>query len=156
MKYAEVESMLRRDFEVAKVNHNFSEMNDNYEMLRELWATGELDSEDYHNVPAPMVHCFAEVKENKIELPLMYKSCKQNLGKKVIYSLEEDNIKFVLDDVDDERIFDYFKDEGIETKYIILQNVIKLNALAVKTLQLHNADIVKLCIDDEIISISKL
>ena len=40
MKYENVEKMLRQDFEVAKVNHDFSEMTDDYEFLRELWATG--------------------------------------------------------------------------------------------------------------------
>ena len=155
MKYAKVERMLREDFEAAKIRHDFQEMTDDYEMIRELWATGELDSEEYHTGTTPMVHCFAEVKNNEIELPLLYKGCKQNFGKNVIYSLESDSIKIVLDAVDDERIFDYFREEGIETKYVILQKIIELNTLAVKTLQLQNADIVELCIDDEIISISK-
>ena len=78
MKYEKIERMLRQDFEVAKVNHDFSEMADDYELLRELWATGELDSEEYHDVLAPMLHCFVEVKKDKIELPSMYKRCKQN------------------------------------------------------------------------------
>ena len=67
MKYEKVERMLRNDFEVAKVNHDFCEMADDYELLRELRATGELDSEEYHDVLAPLVHCFVEVKDNKIE-----------------------------------------------------------------------------------------
>ena len=147
--------MLRQDFEVSKVNHDFTEMTDNYELLRELWATGELDSEEYHNIFAPMVHCFVEVKDNKIELPSMYKRCKQNFGKKVIYSLEKDSIKLVMADADDDKIFAYFKEEGKETKYIILERFVELNALAIKTLRLHNRDIVELCIDEEMITITK-
>ena len=154
MKFEKVERMLRQDFEVAKENHDFSEMTDDYELLRELWATGELDSEEYHDVLAPLVHCFVEVKDNKIELPLVYKSCKQNIGKKVIYSLEEDSIKLIMDNVDDDKIFNYFKEEGIETKYIILDNFVELNSLAMKTLRLRNRDIVELCIDEEMIVIS--
>ena len=84
MKYEKIERMLRQDFEVAKVNHHFSEMTDDYELLRELWSTGELDSEEYHDILAAMVHCFVEVKDNKIELPSLYISCKQDIGKKVI------------------------------------------------------------------------
>ena len=155
MKYENVEKMLRQDFEVAKVNHDFSEMTDDYELLRELWATGELDSEEYHDILAPMVHCFVEVKDNKIELPLLYKSCKQSIGKKVIYSLEGDSIKLIMDNVDDDKIFNYFKEEGKETKYIILDDFLELNTLATKTLRIHNRDIVELCIDKEIIVISK-
>ena len=156
MKYENVEKMLRHDFEVAKINHDFSEMTDDYELLRELWSTGELDSEEYHSILEPIVHYFVEVKDNKIELPLLYKSCKQNIGKKVIYSLEEDSIKLIMDNVDDDKIFAYFKEEGKETKYIILENSLKLNALAIKTLRLSNGDVVELCIDEEMISISKI
>lgn len=156
MKYTRVERMLRQDFEEAKLNHDFSEMTDNYELLRELWATGELDSSEYHSSEfSPMIHYFTEVKENKIYLPSVYKSCIQNYGKKVIYSLESDSIKIVMNNVDDARIFDYFKDEGIEAKYIILDSCIILNELAKKKLQLHNTDIVGLCIDDEMITITK-
>lgn len=155
MKYERVERMLRQDFEEAKANHDFCEMTDDYELLRELWATGELDSEEYHDVLTPIVHCFVEVKDNKIELPSLYKSCKQNIGKKVIYSLEEDSIKLIMDNVDVDKIFSYFKEEGKETKYIILENFVKLNTLAIKTLRLRNRDIVELCIDDEIITIIK-
>lgn len=155
MKYEKIERMLRQDFEVAKVNHDFSEMADDYELLRELWATGELDSEEYHDILAPMVHCFVEVKDNKIELPLLYKSCKQSIGKKVIYSLEGDSIKLIMDNVDDDKIFNYFKEEGKETRYIILDNFLELNTLAIKTLRIHNRDIVELCIDEEMIVISK-
>ena len=154
MKFEKVERMLRQDFEVAKENHDFSEMTDDYELLRELWATGGLDSEEYHDVLAPLVHCFVEVKDNKVELPLVYKSCKQNIGKKVIYSLEEDSIKLIMDNVDDDKIFNYFKEEGIETKYIILDNFVELNSLAMKTLRLRNRDIVELCIDEEMFVIS--
>ena len=69
MKYEKVERMLRNDFEVARGNGDLREMADDYELLRELWSTGELDSEDYHDVLSPMVHCFVQVKDNKIELP---------------------------------------------------------------------------------------
>ena len=155
MKFEKVERMLRQDFEVAKVNHDFSEMADDYELLRELWATGELDSEEYHDILAPMVHCFVEVKDNKIELPSLYKSCKQNIGKKVIYSLEEDGIKLIMDNVDDDKIFNYFKEEGKETRYIILDNFLELNTLAIKTLGINNGDIVELCVDEEMITITK-
>ena len=153
MKYERVERMLRQDFEEAKANHNFCEMTDDYELLRELWATGELDSEEYHDVLTPIVHCFVEVKDNKIELPSLYKSCKQNIGKKVIYSLEEDSIKLIMDNVDDDKIFSYFKEEGKETKYIILENFVELNILAIKTLRLCNGNVVELCIDNEMITI---
>ena len=153
MKFEKVERMLRQDFEVAKVNHDFSEMADDYELLRELWATGELDSEEYHKGIPSMVHCFAELKDNKIELPSVYKSCVKNVGKKVIYSLESDCIKIVMDNVDD-KIFEYFKEEGIETKYIMLENYLVLNALATKTLRIHNGDVMELCIDDEMITIT--
>ena len=154
MKFEKVERMLRQGFEEAKANHDISEMTDDYELLRELWATGELDSEEYHDGLAPLVHCFVEVKDNKIELPLVYKSCKQNVGKKVIYSLEEDSIKLIMDNVDDDKIFNYFKEEGIETIYIILDNFVELNSLAMKTLRLRNRDIVELCIDEEMFVIS--
>ena len=155
MKYERVERMLRQDFEEAKANHDFCEMIDDYELLRELWATGELDSEEYHDVLTPIVHCFVEVKDNKIELPLLYKSCKQNIGKKVIYSLEEDSIKLIMNNVDDDKIFGYFEEGGKETKYILLENFVELNVLAIKTLRLCNGDVVELCIDNEMISILK-
>lgn len=155
MKYEKIERMLRQDFEEAKANHNFCEMTDNYELLRELWATGELDSEEYHNILAPMVHCFVEVKDNKIELPSMYKSCKQNFGKMVIYSLETDCVKLIMDNVDDVRIFDYFREEGIETKYIVLDKFIKVNQLAKSVLSLQNTDIVEISIDEEMLLITK-
>ena len=148
MKYENVEKMLRQDYEVAKVNHDFSEMTDDYELLRELWATGELDSEEYHDILAPMVHCFVEIKDNKIELPLLYKSCKQSIGKKVIYSLEGDSIKLIMDNVDDDKIFNYFKEEGKETKYITLSKSITINKMAREVLDLHNGDVIELCIDE--------
>ena len=94
-----------------------------------------------------------EVKDNKIELPLLYKSCKQNIGKKVIYSLEEDSIKLIMNNVDDDKIFGYFEEGGKETKYILLENFVELNVLAIKTLRLCNGDVVELCIDDEMITI---
>ena len=147
--------MLRQDFEEAKANHNFCEMTDDYELLRELWATGELDSEEYHRILEPIVHCFVEVKDNKIELPLLYKSCKQNIGKKVIYSLEEDSIKLIMNNVDDDKIFGYFREEDKETRYIILDNFLELNTLAIKTLGINNGDIVELCVDEEMITITK-
>ena len=155
MKYEKIERMLRQDFAVAKVNHDFSEMADDYELLRELWATGELDSEEYHDILAPMVHCFVEVKDNKIELPALYKSCKQNFGKKVIYSLEKDSIKIIVDNADDDKIFGYFREEDKETRYIILDNFLELNTLAIKTLGINNGDIVELCVDEEMITITK-
>ena len=60
-----------------------------------------------------------------------------------------------MDNVDDDKIFNYFKEEGIETKYIILDNFVELNSLAMKTLRLRNRDIVELCIDEELITITK-
>ena len=155
MKYERVERMLRQDFEEAKANHDFCEMTDDYELLRELWATGELDSEEYHSILEPIVHCFVEVKDNKIELPLLYKSCKQNIGKKVIYSLEKDSIKIIVDNADDDKIFGYFREEDKETRYIILDNFLELNTLAIKTLGINNGDIVELCVDEEMITITK-
>lgn len=132
------------------MRRDFSEMTDDCEMLMELWATGELDSDEYNNHTfLPIVYCFAEVKGNKIKLPSEYKTCCKNFGKKTIYSLEKDSIKLILNNVDDEKIFDYFNEEGTETKYIILGNYIELNILANNTLGLHNGDIVELCIDDE-------
>ena len=59
-----------------------------------------------------------------------------------------------MDNVD-EKIFSYFNETGIEIKYIVLENFVELNALAIKTLKLHNADIVELCIDDDMIVITK-
>lgn len=154
MKYEKVERMLRNDFEVARGNGDLREMADDYELLRELWSTGELDSEDYHDVLSPMVHCFVQVKDNKIELPSLYKTCNQHYGKKAIYCLEKDSIKLIIDNID-EKIFSYFNETGIETKYIVLENFVELNAMAIKTLKLHNADIVELCIDDDMIVITK-
>ena len=132
MKYEKVERMLKEDFESAKERYDFYEMADDYEMLLELRSTGNLDSKEYHAGLSPMVHCFAEVRDNKIELPSLYKSCKLNFEKKVIYSLEKDSIKLIMDNVDDKKIFEYFKEEGIETKYIIRENFIELDALAIK------------------------
>ena len=154
MKYEKVERMLRNDFEVARGNGDLREMTDNYELLRELWSTGELDSEDYHDVLSPMVHCFVQVKDNKIELPSLYKTCNQHYGKKAVYCLEKDSIKLIIDNID-EKIFSYFNETGIETKYIVLENFVELNAMAIRTLKLHNADIVELCIDDDMIVITK-
>lgn len=97
----------------------------------------------------------AIINDVKIELPSLYKSCKRNIGKKVIYSLEEDSIKLIMDNVNDDKIFNYFKEEGKESKYIMLENFIELNALAIKTLRIHNRDIVELCIDEDMITITK-
>ena len=157
MKYEIVEKMLRQDFEVAKVNHDFSEMADDYELLRELWATGELDSEEYRSDEIiPMVHVFAEVRNNQIMLPSEMKFCVKNLGKKVIYTLEKYSIKLIMEDVDDKIIYDYYLGEGIETKYIILSKSITINKMAREVLDLHNGDVIELCIDEEMISISKI
>ena len=60
-----------------------------------------------------------------------------------------------MDNVDDDKIFNYFKEEGKETKYIILDDVLEINILAIKTLRILNRDIVELCIDEEMIVISK-
>ena len=86
---------------------------------------------------------------------MLYKSCKQNIGKRVIYSLEKDSIKLIIENVDDDKIFRYFKEEGRETKYIMLENFVELNTMAIKTLRLSNGDIVELCIDDEMITVTK-
>ena len=59
-----------------------------------------------------------------------------------------------MDNVDDDKIFNYFKEEGKETKYIILDDVLELNTLAINTLRILNRDIVELCIDEEMIVIS--
>ena len=154
--YKMVESILKQDFESAKGRHDFNEMRDNYELLRELWSTGELDSEDYHdNELTSIVHCFTEVNENKVSLPSNVKWCAQNYGKKVIYSLEKDSIKIIVDNADDDKIFGYFREEGKETRYIILDNFLELNTLAIKTLGINNGDIVELCVDEEMITITK-
>lgn len=71
-------------------------------------------------------------------------------------SFESDSIKLVLNDINDEKIFDYFKNEGIETKYISYGAFIELNQLAINTLQLYNADIVELIIDEEMIVITRI
>ena len=155
MKYADLERMLMQDFEAAKLKHDFQEMKDDYELLKELWATGELDSEAFHTEKPPIVHCFAEVRDNKIELPSLYKICKQNLGKDVIYSLGNDGVKIILDGGDDEKIFNYFREEGIETKIIELTSYIDLNPLARRTLELHNSDIIEIDIDGGMIIITK-
>ena len=97
----------------------------------------------------------SSAKDNKIELPALYKCCKQNFGKKVIYSLEKDSIKIIVDNADDDKIFGYFREEDKETRYIILDNFLELNTLAIKTLRILNRDIVELCIDEEMIVISK-
>ena len=85
----------------------------------------------------------------------MYKCCKQNFGKKVIYSLEKDSIKIIVDNADDDKIFGYFREEDKETRYIILDNFLELNTLAIKTLGINNGDIVELCVDEEMITITK-
>ena len=154
--YKMVESILKQDFESAKGRHDFNEMRDNYELLRELWSTGELDSEDYHdNELTSIVHCFTEVNENKVSLPSNVKWCAQNYGKKVIYCLDQLSVKLVLHGADNKLICDYFEEEGIETKCIILDESVALDETAMKTLELHNGDIVELCIDEEMIVISK-
>ena len=43
--------------------------------------------------------------------------------------------------------------KGKETKYILLENFVELNVLAIKTLRLCNGDVVELCIDNEMITI---
>lgn len=154
--YKMVESILKQDFESAKGRHDFNEMRDNYELLIELWSTGELDSEDYHdNELTSIVHCFTEVNENKVSLPSNVKWCAQNYGKKVIYCLDQLSVKLILHGIDNKLICDYFEEEGIETRYIILDESVALDETAMKTLELHNGDIVELCIDEEMIVISK-
>lgn len=154
--YKMIESMLKQDFEMAKDRRDFRGMGDDYELLRELWATGELDSEEYHNTEfAPVAHQFTEVNGNKIHLPSEYKSCVQKYGKRVLYSLEDDSIKIILNNVDDERIIAYFEEDGIETKHITFYGFIEINQLAKRTLQLHNADIVEISVNDEMIVIFK-
>ena len=58
-----------------------------------------------------------------------------------------------MNNVDDDKIFGYFEEGGKETKYILLENFVELNVLAIKTLRLCNGDVVELCIDDEMITI---
>ena len=154
--YKMVESILKQDFEMAKYRHDFQGMRDDYELLRELWSTGELGSDEYSDGEIlPTVHCFAEIGENKVNLPSYMKWCAQNYGKKVIYCLDQLSVKLILHGIDNKLICDYFEEEGIETRYIILDESVALDETAMKTLELHNGDIVELCIDEEMIVISK-
>ena len=61
-----------------------------------------------------------------------------------------------MEDVDDKIIYDYYLGEGIETKYITLSKSITINKMAREVLDLHNGDVIELCIDEEMISISKI
>ena len=60
-----------------------------------------------------------------------------------------------MDNADDDKIFGYFREEDKETRYIILDNFLELNTLAIKTLGINNGDIVELCVDEEMITITK-
>ena len=154
--YKMVESMLKQDFERAKGRHDFKEMRDNYELLRELWSTGELDAEEYCNEESrTTVHFFAEIRDRKVILPQNIKWCTQNYGKRVMYSLDDYGVKLVLQGLDNELIVDYFKEEAIITKYIILSEIIELDIETIEILELRNGDIVEICIDKEMIVISK-
>ena len=54
------------------------------------------------------------------------------------------------------RRYSYYLGEGIETKYITLSKSITINKMAREVLDLHNGDVIELCIDEEMISISKI
>ena len=154
--YKMVESILKQDFESAKGRHDFNEMRDNYELLIELWSTGELDSEDYHdNELTSIVHCFTEVNENKVSLPSNVKWCATMFDKRIIYTLDHNAIKLVLQGVDSDIIFDYFRGESLETKYITLDETLLLDEYAMEVLELNNGDIVELCIGEQMIAIMK-
>lgn len=154
--YKMVESILKQDFESAKGRHDFNEMRDNYELLRELWSTGELDSEDYHdNELTSIVHCFTEVKENKVLLPSNINWCASMFGKRIIYTLDHNTIKLVLQCVDSDIISDYFRGESLEIKYITLDETLQLDEYEMEVLELNNGDIVELCIGEEMIAIMK-
>ena len=154
--YKMVESILKQDFESAKGRHDFNEMRDNYELLRELWSTGELDSEDYHdNELTSIVHCFAEIKENKVLLPSNINWCASMFGKRIIYTLDHNTIKLVLQGVDSDIISDYFRGESLEIKYITLDETLQLDEYEMEVLELNNGDIVELCIGEEMIAIMK-
>ena len=62
----------------------------------------------------------------------------------------------MLHGADNKLICDYFEEEGIETRYIILDESVAFDETAMKTLELHNGDIVELCIDEEMIAISNI
>ena len=155
--YKLVESMLKQDFEMAKYRHDFQGMRDDYELLRELWATGELGSDEYSDGEIlTIVHCFAEVGENKVFLPSDMKWCARNYGKKVIYCLDPYSVKLVLQGIDNELIVDYLKEESIRTKDVILGETVKLDDETMETLGLENGDIVELCIYEEMVLIAKV
>ena len=155
-----LQAAMRRDYrEMADIYEEMDRLT-SYEDINEFALTDFNIEEDEVNLPSQ--YCFAEILPgNKIVFPAKALDYIRHFDSEYIYCLEEENIKLVavdkeLGDKYNNLIYDFFKDDGIDTRTVELTDTFILDELAMKTLGLRVGDILKLWLLNDMIVISEV
>ena len=150
-----LQAAMRRDYrEMADIYEEMDRLT-SYEDINEFALTDSNIEGDEVNLPSQ--YCFVEILPgNKIVFPAKALDYIRHFD-----SLEEENIKLVavdkeLGDKYNNLIYDFFKDDGIDTRTVELTDTFILDGLAMKTLELRVGDILKIWLLNDMIVISEV
>lgn len=155
-----LQAAMRKDYrEMADIYEEMDRLT-SYEDMDELTITNTEKEEDDVNLPSQ--YCFVEILPgNKIVFPAKALDYIRHFDSEYIYCLEEENIKLVavdkeLGDKYNNLIYDFFKNDGIDTKAVELTDTFSLDGLAMRTLGLRVGDILKIWLLHDMIVISEV
>ena len=157
------------EFLQAAMRKDYREMADIYEEMDRLTSYEDMDEltitnaeKEEEDVNLPSQYCFVEILPgNKIVFPAKALDYIRHFDSEYIYCLEEENIKLVavdkeLGDKYNNLIYDFFKNDGIDTKAVELTDTFSLDGLAMRTLGLRVGDILKIWLLNDMIVISEV
>ena len=98
---------------------------------------------------------------NKVELPQKALHYIRHFNSEYIYCLEEENIKFAaidkkLGDKYNNLIYEFYEEQGIDTRTVELSDTVYLDELAMRTLGFRVGDILKIWLLNDMIVISEV
>lgn len=150
------------DFLQAAKNRDFYEMADIYEEMDRFDSYDDIADVEFSNEDLPSQYCFAEIKYgNRIMLPEKAINYMRHFSSEYIYCLEDENIKFAaidskLGDKYNNLIYEFYEEQGIDTRTVELSDVIYLDELAMRTLGFRVGDILKIWMLNGMIVISEV
>lgn len=150
------------DFLQAAKKRDFCEMADIYEEMDRFDSYDDSPDIKLDNDDLPSQYCFTEILPgNKVELPQKALHYIRHFNSEYIYCLEEENIKFAaidkkLGDKYNNLIYEFYEEQGIDTRTVELSDTVYLDELAMRTLGFRVGDILKIWLLNDMIVISEV
>lgn len=152
------------DFIQAAKRRDYNEMADIYEEMDRYDSYDDNDdpAAELNNGDLPSLYCFAEILPgNRIKLPVKAQNYIRHFGSEYIYCLEEENLKLSAVDKSlgekyNNLIYEFYEEQGIDTKTVEITDTIYLDDLAMRTLGFRVRDIVKIWLMGDMIVVSEV